>query len=345
MFDARSILDAIIAGSSEQTRNARESGGLNDIMGDLLSQLQKVGGADTAAPAGRLEREGGFRAEQRKGEAESTGRSRNPLDDLFGQLGGTSGQPRSRGANQGRDPGGDPDAGHGRHQRYEDGPASGRGEPGYGDLLDRVKDLVANNKTAAGAIVGGLGGLLLGTRTGRSLAGRAVRLGGLALIGTLAYRAYRNYQKGAPVPADRPDRENFDMPQLPPEGSGFEADGMSNDDAALFIRTMVAAAAADGRIDQDEQRRILGNLEQAGLQDEAMEFLAGEFNNPAGIEDIVNAVNSPEQAAKVYAAARIAIEPDTREEQEFLSQLSQRLDLDSALAAHIDATAAAIKVR
>jgi uncharacterized membrane protein YebE (DUF533 family) len=175
--------------------------------------------------------------------------------------------------------------------------------------------------------------------------GRAARLGGLALIGTLAYRALKNFQAGA-SPAGGADDGRYGVPEeLPPPGSGFEAEAMGNDDAVLFIRTMIAAAAADGHIDREEQQKIIGNLEQAGMDSDAMEFLAREFNNPASVEDIVASVTNDEQAAKVYTAARIAIEPDTPQEQDFLSFLADKLNLDSALAAHIDASAAAIKAR
>ena len=161
MFDARSILDAIIAGSSEQTRNARESGGLNDIMGDILGQLKKAGGAEQSSSPERDDPYRRFDDERRSDQTQT--RARNPLEDLFGQItgGGSSRQeeqaePRY---SQQREPGRSDD-------RYEQhSPA----QPGYGDILERVKDLVGNNKTAAGAIVGGLGGLLLGTKTGRSL--------------------------------------------------------------------------------------------------------------------------------------------------------------------------------
>ena len=323
-FDARSILDAMIAGSSEQTRSARESGGLGDIMGDILGQLK---GGGNSSQSGRFERTAPYKESQYYDERQSPeqARPRNPLDDLFGQI------TERRQSEQPQQP------------DYDDRTVPSQGN-GYGDLLGRVKDLVGNNQTAAGAIIGGLGGLLLGTRTGRSVLGRAARLGGLALIGTLAYKAFKKHQQGSSYEADGQD-DRFGVPEMPPSGSGFEENSMTNDDAALFIRTMVSAAAADGQIDSEEQQKILGNLEEAGMEEGAMEFLAGEFNNPASIEDIVAGVRTREQATKVYTAARIAIEPDTREEQQFLSYLSEQLDLDTTLAAYIDGQASAIKVR
>ena len=84
--------------------------------------------------------------------------------------------------------------------------ASGRARDAIGqatgqspeELIAKLKDLIANNKLGAGAALGGLGALILGTGAGRALAGSAVRLGGLALIGGLAYKAYQNYQQGLP---------------------------------------------------------------------------------------------------------------------------------------------------
>lgn len=204
------------------------------------------------------------------------------------------------------------------------------------ELMSALKDLIANNKLGAGAALGGLGALILGTQTGRTAAVTAAKLGAIALIGGLAYKAYQNYQQGGE--ADQAAQGDI---QAAPSGSGFEADAVSNDDAILMIRTMIAAAAADGRIDATEQERILGSLKQGNgeLEPGAEEFLARELNSPASASDIANAVNSKEQAAKVYSAARIAVDPDTRGEQSFLYELAQRLNIDKDLARHINAAA------
>src|SRR5262249_10080362 len=67
------------------------------------------------------------------------------------------------------------------------------------ELLAQLKEFLANNRLGAGAALGGLGALVLGTGAGRSLAGSAVKFGSLALIGGLAYQAYQNYQQGRPL--------------------------------------------------------------------------------------------------------------------------------------------------
>lgn len=206
------------------------------------------------------------------------------------------------------------------------------------ELVARLKELIANNQLAAGAALGGLGALILGTGAGRSLAGTAVKLGGLALIGGLAYRAHQNYQQGRPTLS--PDQPTMSQALMPaPEGSGFETNAMSDDAARHCIRAMIAAAAADGRIDAAEQQKITGGLRQAGLADSARQFLAAEIANPASVDELAAAVASPEEAVQVYTAARVAVDPDAGEEHAFLSALANALGIDPDLAAQVDAAA------
>ena len=62
-----------------------------------------------------------------------------------------------------------------------------------------------------------------------------------------------------------------------PQGSGFETAAVTNDAAITYIRGMIAAAAADGRIDAKEQQKILGGLQQAGLGAKAEEYEGKEI--------------------------------------------------------------------
>jgi uncharacterized membrane protein YebE (DUF533 family) len=208
------------------------------------------------------------------------------------------------------------------------------------EMLAQLKQVLANNPLGAGAALGGLGALVLGTGAGRSLAGSAVKLGSLALIGGLAYKAYQNYQQGRPLlTGGQPQPQAL---LAAPEGSGYEPDAVTNESAALLVRAMIAAAAADGRIDEKEQQKIVSGLRQAGIAGAAEQFLAREINNPATVHELANAVSSPAEAVQVYTAARIAVDPDTEEEHEFLAALADRLGIDENLTAHIDAAARSV---
>ena len=98
------------------------------------------------------------------------------------------------------------------------------------ELVAKIRELIANNQLAAGAALGGLGALIFGTGAGRSLAGRAIKLGGFALIGGLAYKAYQNYQQGQPPLAGGGGRRTHAL-LAAPEGSGFEAGAVTHDQA------------------------------------------------------------------------------------------------------------------
>ncbi len=208
------------------------------------------------------------------------------------------------------------------------------------DVLAQAKAMFDKNPAMATAVLGGLGALVFGSSTGRAVVGSAAKLGGMALIGGLAYKAYQNYQSGKPM------LDIGSSPELlpAPRGTGFEAEAATEATALLFIRAMIAAAAADGAIDAEERTTILGGLREAGFDQEANEWLEQEMASPASIETLVAGAESPELAAQIYTAARIAINPDTAGEKNFLAALSAELGLDAELVANIDAAASAAKV-
>jgi uncharacterized membrane protein YebE (DUF533 family) len=209
-----------------------------------------------------------------------------------------------------------------------------------GDLLGTAQDYLRTpqGNTAISAVAGGLAGLLLGTKTGRNVAGSAASLGGLALIGGLAYKAFQNWQGGHDTATTQ------QAPALPPPSdTPFGKEAATHDSALRLVRAMIAAAAADGHVDDAERARIVGGLHQAGFDADAASFLDREFAAPATPEALAAGVKTPEAAAQVYTAARLAIEPDTPEERAFLIDLATRLSLDSQLVAHIDAAAAGAK--
>lgn len=284
-------------------------GGLADILGKITESLGQggAGGKGGAAAGG-----GG-------------------LMDILGQVLGQATQGAREGAGRIDDA-----TGASGHMRDAVGKATGKSPD---ELLAQLKELIQNNQLGAGAVAGGLGSVLLGTRTGRSLAVNALKLGGLALIGGLAYKAVQSYQQGRPLLDGQSADQNL---AEAPRGSGFEASAVTNEAAALYIRAMIAAAASDGRIDASEQKKIIGGLTQAGLDAEAEAFLARELNNPASVDDLVRSVGTEAEAVQLYTAARISITLDTAEEHEFLVSLANGLGIDETLVSHIDAEARAV---
>lgn len=342
MFDAKSLLENLIRGNQPAAVQGQPSpqggGGLGDILGQILQGVNK-GGAGTQSGGigdilGQLQRS----LTEQSGDAKSGGGG--GLGDILAQLqaklgagaGGAGGLADVLGqvlaqAQQGvKEGAGRLDQATGASEAIAK--ATGQ-NPAY--VLAKLQEYVKQNPLAAGTALGGLGGLVLGTRTGRAVAGSAARVGALAMIGGLAYKAFQNYQAGRPLITGQT------IPEPAPAGSGFEPGAVTNEAAMLYIRAMIAAADADGRIDDAEQAKILGGLKQAGLDKNAEEFLANELNNPASVADLAKAVSTPEEAVQLYTAARIAIEPDSQGEQKFLAALASALGIDAKLSQNIDA--------
>jgi uncharacterized membrane protein YebE (DUF533 family) len=220
------------------------------------------------------------------------------------------------------------------------------GTPGaaLGQLAATAKDFIARNPGLAEAALMSIAGLLLRSPKGRGIARGIAGLGGLAVVGGLAYQAFRNHEAGASSPGAGADAAASPAKIAALAGAAdFDPGQASEDDALLFARAMVAAAAADGRMDEAERARITAALLQAGIDAEASRWLERELADPATVDELAEPVETPEKAAQVYAAARVAIDPDTMQEREFLRQLPEALDLDPQLRAHIDAAAEGAK--
>jgi uncharacterized membrane protein YebE (DUF533 family) len=199
--------------------------------------------------------------------------------------------------------------------------------------------MAKENPLAAGALVA----VLLGTGTGRQVTGTALKLGGIAAIGGLAYKAYQNYKNG-----DKPAEAAAQDPALlpPPEDTAFHPSQAPQGEAEFaltLVRAMIAAANADGHIDEGERKKIGDKLALSGIGPEAEQFLNAEIEKPLSIDELVKAVQTDAQKLELYTASRLTIDPDTRVERGYLDLLAGRLGLPDALIDHVEATVSAVK--
>ena len=199
---------------------------------------------------------------------------------------------------------------------------------------------------AGGALAGGLAGLLTGTKTGRKLGKNALIYGGTALVGGLAYKAWRDWQDGKPVNKTVPAVDNEVRPTTPPSDSGFlPSPGREDDLERALLRAMIGATKVDGRIDPEEKQRIFKQAEALGLNDDTMSFVHDELSSPLDIDAIVAAAVGEETAAEIYAASLMAIDRSKPAEQGYLALLAARLNLDTGLVQHLNATVEAAMTR
>lgn len=194
-----------------------------------------------------------------------------------------------------------------------------------------------------GAAAGGLIALLVGTKKGRKLGGKAIKYGGMAAVGGLAYKAYRDWQEGKAVAAGGAAQA---LPAVAP-GSAFDVDhdhdARGDDFRLVLMRAMIAAANADDHIDADEHRHIRAQVAEMGLGAAEKAMLYDFLSDPADAATIAALARNDEQRAEIYLASALAIDPDTVEERAYLSDLAARLNLPKGLSGYLDAEAASAR--
>jgi uncharacterized membrane protein YebE (DUF533 family) len=219
------------------------------------------------------------------------------------------------------------------------------GWAGAADLLGGI-DRQKAGSFATGAATGGLIGLLLGSKKARKFGGGLLGYGGAAVLGGLAYKAWRNYQmnqgrpaisagSGFPGPAaarPAPTESGFDP------GQGTATDGRPF--ALALIRAMIAAVKADGHIDAREQSLLQARIEAMALDAEAKAFIFDELARPTDLDALAALPRGPEQATELWLVSRIVCDPDDSREQAHLSSLAAKLKLPTDLLAQLEKSAA-----
>jgi uncharacterized membrane protein YebE (DUF533 family) len=186
---------------------------------------------------------------------------------------------------------------------------------------------------------------------GRGSGGTMLARAAIGVLGGIAVEVIRGMnqrstQQQAPAPA--PARRMPDVkgaPWAPPTAPAAakpppepepETDAEA-DEAMLLVRAMIAAARADGQIDQAERRAIAERLDSAGLDAAQRDLVLAEFQNPMPIEALAAQAQDPVAAAQVYAASVIAVGEASPAERVYLEQLAAKLRLTPEAAAAIQA--------
>ncbi len=193
----------------------------------------------------------------------------------------------------------------------------------------------------AGGVAGGALANALSGKKGKKLAGSALKLGGLALVGGVAYKAWQSYRQGAGAAADT-------AITAPPAGSAFLPDTTNSTEtealSLVIARAMIAAAKADGQIDTGESQAILNQINSLDMPAENKAFLFEEYGRPLDVQSLAAAVDTHEHAAEVYAASVLMVDPPSPPEKIYLDTLARELGLEVALVGEIHATVQANRV-
>jgi uncharacterized membrane protein YebE (DUF533 family) len=217
-------------------------------------------------------------------------------------------------------------------------------DSGEGLMIDtkRLLDQLVGSGAAggfAGGLAGGVLANMLSGKKAKKMAGSALKAGGLALVGGLAYKAWQAYQQESGQSPARSGDSDFEPA---PVGGAFmpqETDAAgTNALSMLLARAMISAAKADGQIDTQESQTIINQINGLGLPAEEKAFLFEEYSRPLDIEALARDVDSPEHAAEVYAASVLMLAQPSAPEKIYLDTLGRSLGLETGLLQQIHTT-------
>ena len=189
---------------------------------------------------------------------------------------------------------------------------------------------IVQGLSSSGAVSGFAGGLagsaLVGAisgKQGKKMAKGALKVGALAAVGGLAYKAYQGYRQNqapAAVPANgqaskEPARDSHVWQNIPEQRFEAVTHNPEGNGSMLLLRAMIAAAASDGHLDSEEQDRVFWEAGKLDLSHQEKAMLFDELRNPLSLQQVVAQVTNPEMAIEVYAASLVAIDEQRAEGQ------------------------------
>ena len=176
-----------------------------------------------------------------------------------------------------------------------------------------------------GALAGAAVALLLGTSGGRNLTGTALKVGGVAAVGGLAYKAFTQWQQqnGGNI-----------------QDTGTPIAELSNDAAnarsEAIVKAMIAAAKSDGHMDAEEQKLITSKIESLNLETDITSFLMTELTKPLDVAEIAASADSPEAAAEIYLASAMVVDLSDDQERQYMNSLAKSLGLEAAVVQNLE---------
>jgi uncharacterized membrane protein YebE (DUF533 family) len=193
------------------------------------------------------------------------------------------------------------------------------------------------DKYATGAAVGGVLGLLLGTGRGRSISGKLLKVGSVAAIGGLAWKAYQDYHAsratmpGGSAAADIAVPKPFEALPAPEKEQHGRA----------MLQAMISAAKSDGHLDDRELGLLQTELERTQADAGTRAWVQQRMTRPADAAAVARQAETPQMAAEIYLASLLVVDERSTLEREYLEALARELRLQPELKASLEARAAA----
>lgn len=179
---------------------------------------------------------------------------------------------------------------------------------------------------------GGAMGLLVGSKRGRSMGGKALKYGAIAGVGMLAWKAWQSTQEG------KNGANSFSAAQNASEGERVEVlSGEYQERRSLeLLQAMIMAARADGHIDEQEQSLITEQIDALGADQEMHRWVEQQLNAPLDAQTLAREADSPQAAREMYLISVAVTDDQNPMERAWLDQLASALNLSPDMAAELE---------
>lgn len=216
------------------------------------------------------------------------------------------------------------------------------GSSSLGSLGQSVQRNPELGKYATGAAVGGVLGLLLGSGRGRSVGGKALKLGSVAAIGALAWKAYQEHQATQASQAAQAGRSPAALPTTTAGGFAALPAPQAEWHGQVMLKAMIAAAKSDGHMDDRERELVQAELGRVAADADMRRWVEDELRRPIDPAAVAAAATTPELAAEVYLASVLMVDDTTPMERAYLDALARELRLADGLKKDLEARAVSV---
>lgn len=177
---------------------------------------------------------------------------------------------------------------------------------------------------------GGAMGMLVGSKRGRSMGGKALKYGAIAGVGMLAWKAWQSSQAAKEGSAG--------SAQSAAEGERVEVlSGEYQERRSLeLLQAMIMAARADGHIDEQEQALITEQIDALGADQEMHNWVAQQLKAPLDAQALAREADSPQAAREMYLISVAVTDDQNPMERAWLDQLASALNLPKEMTSELE---------
>lgn len=177
---------------------------------------------------------------------------------------------------------------------------------------------------------GGAMGMLVGSKRGRSMGGKALKYGAIAAVGMLAWKAWQSSQAAKEGSAG--------SAQSAAEGERVEVlSGEYQERRSLeLLQAMIMAARADGHIDEQEQALITEQIDALGADQEMHNWVEQQLKAPLDAQALAREADSPQAAREMYLISVAVTDDQNPMERAWLDQLANALNLPKEMTSELE---------